>query len=162
MKRNIYKILIIALVVGACKPKLEGELGVPFDKIAALAGTWQLEQFIQKDPNNPIQEERDLTQFYVVNDIAPTTLQINGDATYTVAEGPGKNPFGTSGTWGFDNIEFPIFLILNTPTDTLNIALNSVVRSTDTSLSLSVDKVCTDDTGVDQLVSIYIFKFKRI
>ena len=58
-------IALVAATFTGCKPESNGELGVPFDKVEGISGTWQLNRFIQKDLNNPIKEERDLSQFYI-------------------------------------------------------------------------------------------------
>ena len=36
---------IVAIAFNACKPESTGELGDPFDKVAGMAGTWELSSF---------------------------------------------------------------------------------------------------------------------
>ena len=99
----------IALAFTACKPDTNGELGSPANKLEGMAGTWEITSFKQQDPNNPIREERDLSEFYIMDGQVPYRVTFNSDSmTYSVAAGPGKNYFGSGGRWAFDNAEYPI------------------------------------------------------
>jgi hypothetical protein len=90
----------IALALWTCKPDTKGELGEPANKLDGMAGSWEIVSFKQQDPNNPIREERDLSEFYLVDGQTPYRLTFNKDSmTYAVAAGPGKNYFGTGGRW---------------------------------------------------------------
>jgi Domain of unknown function (DUF5004) len=158
--RNISKITAFALtafLLATCKPDIEGELGAPRDVFSGMAGTWKLEQFIQQDPNNPILEERDLSEFYIVDGIEPMTLNLNSsDFTYTVDITQGKNFLGTSGTWGVDNTEAPSQLMLYGE-DTLTLNLSSMIFPYSTNMSLQYHRSCSD--GFKN--AIYKFNFKR-
>jgi hypothetical protein len=46
---SLSAVLILAIVFNACKPESTGELGDPFDKVAGMAGTWELSSFTQQD-----------------------------------------------------------------------------------------------------------------
>lgn len=147
----------------ACKPELKGELGVSADKVEGLNGTWEVATFSQQDPNNPIREERDLSEFYVVAGETPTRLSFDKtNRTYTVQAGPGKNFFGDGGSWGFDNDEYPTYLMLYTPTDTIQTLLGSVVRPSDSNLSIQLESDCVDASGNRTVTSIYKFSFNRV
>ncbi len=163
MKNHIYSILAITVALSSCKPELEGELGDPSDKVAGLNGNWEVSSFEQQDPNNPIREERDLTEFYVVPGETPTRLNFNrDDKTYTVQAGPGKNYFGTGGTWAFDNDKFPTYLFLYNSTDTIETLLGSVVTERDNLLEIELENSCTDAEGVKTISAIYRFTFNRV
>jgi hypothetical protein len=164
MKKIIFSIATFVLFLASCKPELKGELGDPADKIAGMEGTWQLSSFIQQDPNNPIKEERDLSDFYIVPGETPYQLTFTGsDRTYAVVEGPGKNFFGTGGTWGFDNDQYPTYLFLYNTADTLQLLLGSVVRETDSNLGIELEKNCLDAaTGESTPLAIYKFNFTRL
>ena len=93
---------IVAIAFNACKPESTGELGDPFDKVAGMAGTWELSSFTQQDLNSPVKETRDLSAFYIDGTVTPLQLTFNADRTYSVALEMGKNYFGEGGTWGFE------------------------------------------------------------
>jgi Domain of unknown function (DUF5004) len=160
INRNISKITAVTLAaffLATCKPDIEGELGAPRDVFSGMAGTWKLEQFIQQDPNNPVLEERDLSEFYVVDGIEPMTLHLNAtDFTYSVDITQGKNFLGDTGTWGVDNVEAPSQLMLF-GTDTLTLNLGSMIFPYSTNMSLQYHRSCSD--GFKN--AIYKFNFKR-
>lgn len=161
IRKIAFSILAASLLLVGCKPEPKGEIGTPFDKVSGFAGTWKITSFTQQDLNNPIKETRDLSDFYVVDGEEPLTLIFNSDKTYSVQVGPGKNYFGTGGSWGFDNVEYPSFLMLYTPTDTIQLSLGSVVRSFDNALSLELPRTCTDSEGNVTNTVIYSFNFAR-
>ena len=76
---------IVAIAFNACKPESTGELGDPFDKVAGMAGTWELSSFTQQDLNSPVKETRDLSAFYIDGTVTPLQLTFNADRTYSVA-----------------------------------------------------------------------------
>jgi len=163
MKKVYWTIAVLGLLISSCKPELKGELGEPSDKIAGLQGTWEISNFVQQDPNNPIKEERDLSEFYINGTDTPYRLHFSREGKiYTVETGPGRNYFGSGGTWSFDNEEFPTYLMLFTPGDTLQMALGSVVRPTDNNLNLQYENYCEDGAGVRTTSAVYKFKFIRV
>lgn len=176
MKRIFILSAVIVLALSACKPEIKGELGEPANKLEGMSGTWEIVSFIQQDPNNPIREERDLSEFYVVDGQTPYRLTFNKDSmTYSVAPGPGKNYFGTGGKWRFDNNEFPTFLFLgpatippdNSHDGMLNtgekkLLLGGVVRPSDNTLSIQLENYCEAEDGSRTTTAIYTFTFNRL
>jgi Domain of unknown function (DUF5004) len=163
MKKIIFIAAIASAVLSSCKPEVKGEQGDAFDKVKGLSGKWEIATFMQQDPNNPIREERDLSDFYVVAGETPTRLNFNkDDKTYTVEAGPGKNYFGAGGAWAFDNDEYPTYLYLYNATDTIETLLGSVVRESDQKLDIELENFCTDADGVKTTTSIYKFSFNRV
>lgn len=145
------------VLINSCKPNIEGEIGASRDVFSGMAGEWELTQFIQQDPNNPILEERDLSEFYIVDGIEPMKLNLNAtDFTYTVDITQGRNFFGNEGTWGVDNVDAPSHLLLY-GTDTLSLNLSSMIFPYSTNMSLEYNRTCSD--GFKH--AIYKFKFKR-
>lgn len=164
---KLFTSLLAIIVLVGCKPRTEGALGEPFDKIAGISGTWELTRFIQKDLNNPIQEERDLSQFYLKDGITPLRLTFTGeDRSYDVSIEAGRNYFGESGTWGFDDDVYPSFLQLHTLIDdietTLEFKLGRMVREFDPVLLIDLPRGC--DLGTPDAVPtvVYRFEFNRI
>ena len=156
-------ILGLAVIASSCKPEVEGELGEPFDKVAGMSGTWELSTFLQKDLNNPIKEERDLSMVYINGVDQPLRLTFDAtERTYQVEITNGRNFFGTDGTWSFDNDQYPTTLILDNATEVLEMNLGSVVRTFDNELSIELDKACINTEGDITQTVIYIFNFNRI
>jgi hypothetical protein len=68
-----------------------------------MEGTWQISSFIQQDPNNPIKEERDLSDFYIVPGETPyrLTFQLVQIELYAVVDQDlVKNFFGNRRNMG--------------------------------------------------------------
>lgn len=167
IKHTLFASFLAVLVLAGCKPRTEGELGEPFDKIAGISGTWELTRFIQKDLNNPIQEERDLSQFYLKDGVTPLRIQFSADdRSYFVSVEAGRNYFGEGGTWGFDDDVYPSFLILTTLIDEvethLEFKLGRMVREFDPVLLIDLPRGC--DLGTTEAVAtvVYRFEFNRI
>ena len=154
-------------ILSGCKPELEGELGEPFDKVAGMLGTWGLTSFVQTDLNNPVKEERDLTDFFANGIVEPLQITFAEDRSYSVAIEMGRNYFGNQGLWGFDDDEHPSYLVLEThetdgtPIDTLQYELGSVIRTFDNSLSIEYNRLCGEGSTATNTVK-YSFNFNRI
>jgi len=160
--KSVKLFFMIALAVGlfsGCKPETTGELGEATDKLQGMGGTWELTNFIQQDPNNPVLEERDLSEFYLVSGVEP--MRINLDVptqTYTVTITEGKNFFGSNGTWSLDDNLAPSTITLMNATDTLELFLGNMVLPTSNNMGLQYHRQCSD--GFKNV--IYKFNFQRI
>jgi hypothetical protein len=163
MNNKIFSLLLLIIIAAtSCKPELKGELGDPSNKVAGLAGTWKVSRFSQIDLNNPVQEERELTEFYVIEGQEVLTIVFNEEGrTYTVTPGAGRNYFGTSGTWSFDNDDAPSTLILTGEAETLELPLGAMIREFDNTLSIEIPRFCEDATGNRTNTVIYKFQFTR-
>ncbi len=158
-----FSLTILSLAIIGCKPEVKGEQGEPFNKVKGIAGTWEISQFLQEDVNNPINEERDLSEFYLVENEDIIQLTFNeSPRTYSYTAGAGRNYFGNGGTWKFDNDEYPTYLILEDPADTLTLDLGSIIRETDNEMSLELPRYCLDGTGGSTKTMVYKFFFNRI
>ncbi|MFM7104193.1 MAG: DUF5004 domain-containing protein [Flavobacteriales bacterium] len=163
-KKIIYSLFITTMVLNACKPDIKGELGATESKVDGMVGTWEVSSFIQQDPNNPIQEERDLSEFYVIP--GETPLQITfakADSAYNVQPGPGRNYFGSQGKWWLDDPNFPTYLYLQESNDSIinQLPLGNVVRPSDNRLSIDLESACSSVGGDRTVTSIYKFTFTR-
>ena len=148
---------IVAIAFNACKPESTGELSDPFDKVAGMAGTWELSSFTQQDLNSPVKETRDLSAFYIDGTVTPLQLTFNADRTYSVALEMGKNYFGEGGTWGFDDDLYPTYLELFSTNDTLVYNLGGMVREFDQQLAIEYRRDCGGTA-----TNIYTFEFNRL
>ncbi|MBT5147892.1 MAG: DUF5004 domain-containing protein [Flavobacteriales bacterium] len=168
IKHTIIKVLLVALVTPTgCKPEPQGELGEPFDKVAGMLGTWQLNTFIQTDLNNPIKEQRDLTYFFDDGIVTPMQITFNEDRSYYSSLEIGRNYFGEQGVWGFDDDNHPSYIILETtlsdgtPSDTLQYELGSVIRPFDNAMTIEYDRLCGEGPTASNTV-LYSINFNRI
>lgn len=162
-----FALSFFVLLIAGCKPETESEVGLPFDKVEGISGTWELSQFIQKDLNNPIKEERDLSSFYIQDGVTPLRLSIDGnDRSYSVELSQGKNYFGEGGTWSFDDDTYPTYLFLETLVNdeeqSLQFALGRMVRSFDQELQIELERGCDLDTPDALPTVIYRFVFNRV
>ncbi|MBL7941732.1 MAG: hypothetical protein JNM00_03145 [Flavobacteriales bacterium] len=158
---RLVAVVVAAMALVTCKPDIEGELGTHPERLGALNGEWKISAFSQLDLNNPVQEERDLSEFFIVEGETPLTIQFNSsDLSYTVVPGPGKNYFGNGGTWGFDNADYPSYLFLYGD-DTLRFNLGSIVKPTDSNMVLALPRNCDDGAGNVLETVIYNFEFER-
>jgi len=144
----------------SCKPETCAELGETTDKVKGMGGTWELTTFIQQDPNNPVLEQRDLSEFYVVEGITPMQIELNVDSlTYHVTNTVGRNFFGNSGTWALDDYVAPSSITLMNANDTIELFLGSMVLPQSENMSFEMHRVCSSDQFKNV---IYKFNFKRI
>ena len=151
--------LAVAAMFSACKPEFEGELGDPSDKVKGLSGVWELEQFVVQDPNNPILEERDFSEFYIVDGVQPLRLTLNlDDKTYSTESTLGKNPFGASGTWELDDEFAPSYFTMYGTNDTIRVDLKALVLETSDKMGLIYNRGCSD--GFKSVT--YKYNFKRV
>ena len=158
MKKIAYIICIATLIMAGCKPDKKTDIGEPFDKVAGLEGTWVLNSFLQKDLNNPVQEERDLSQYYIVEGIEPMELTFSAaDRAYDIELTEGKNFFGSGGTWSFDNDQYPTSILFDDGTEENSFGMGSVVREFDNELTIQLEKGCSET----DLNVIYKFNFHR-
>ena len=117
-------LLILVLALTSCEPLEYGELGEPFSKIGGIAGTWKVIEVIQVDETALAQgglyTEQDLTGLFNFSDY---TITFNVDAgsqpsSFDVVTGGSPSFIDTSGTWTFDNNDFPTEVWLKHPDST--------------------------------------------
>lgn len=170
MKRTHRTLLLLAaaalIVVQACRPKPEGELGDPYNKVEGLAGSWTLQSVVQTDEKAPDKRQLDLSNYYLDNGGATIIFDKNNQ-TYTTDFGSGKNFFGSNGSWEMENSQFaqfdnlyPDVLWLISDGDSLELTLGQPVRSFDSQLYLRLERKCLDE-GVLKVRSSYEFEFVR-
>ena len=164
MNRILYITLIITLIAGSgCRPEIGGDLGDGWDHVKGMIGSWKLKEFIQQDLNSPIKEERDLTHMYAADGVTPLELTFNHNPRdYSTSIEMGKNFFGDSGSWSFDDDLYPSFLYLDTGIDTLSFDLGRMVREIDSEMHLEIQGGCRNDWDIITTETvIYKFVFER-
>ncbi|GCD76694.1 hypothetical protein JCM31826_01760 [Thermaurantimonas aggregans] len=129
------KILISLTILGAaiaCRPERKGELGPDPNLAYGIVGRWRAAELSITDFKSPLGDELNVSEdFATLGD--PLEITFNPDNTYQV-NNPGNIPtkFGTSGTWAFNNPEFPSTMgILNNNGETDTIHLRSMARDYD-------------------------------
>ena len=144
-----------------CKPENDAEIGTPFDKVEGLQGTWEISNAVLIDEQSILKEETDLNPFYTSDPSNMLSISfMEDDSTFQVNPGSGKNYFGTSGIWKYDDPEFPQFIYLiqmdSTGYDTTMLQMGSIVNPYSTQVRLRYPRYC-DGTNV----SSYEFTFVR-
>lgn len=162
MKKMNWKIsmMLMAMTVGllySCNEE-EPVLAPPFSKVAGLHGTWVVSSVVQVDEQTVLKDEIDLTNYFVTGSNLLALEFDSTDFTYVVQEGAGNNPFGSGGTWAFDDMDYPSEIYLYSAEDTLTVALGETIREFDNNLTLSWERFCGDaETGTHILTYKYLF-----
>ena len=148
MKTRILTLLTASLLAfTACKPEV-GPIGPAFEAGAGIIGTWELSGADQTDLSLPVPETRDISDFYT-NSSDKWVVQFNDDSTYSVnSSGPGFNVFGTSGTWRYNSLQYPLELHLTEDTVTTVLPLGNMPRTIDQNVLFVYDRVRCDKPSV--------------
>jgi hypothetical protein len=156
-------ILFLTISMGifffSCEKIEEKEIGEPQSKLDGLSGSWIINSVIQIDERNLPVRSRDISSYYIStnNKIA---ADFKSDKTFTMQAGDGINYLGTgSGTWNFDNDEFPAYLFLNyNGQNQLKLLLGGPTRIIDNELKLLYTSSCdTDTSSVPRVSYKYVF-----
>ena len=140
------KVLLFALCIAIAAPagkKKAKEIYSPSSKLEGINDIWQLYQVKQYDPKN-----KDLV-VDVTDVFAESAIEMNvnsADFTYTFNQ---SNPLflGTSGTWSFDNNEFPKQVTFTNGTAVDVMKLLRTVRTVDPTLELELTRYCAGGTA---------------
>lgn len=149
---------MLILAVVSCKPEEFEPIGSKYNLITGVNGTWQIDHVEILDFSLPVPEGRDISDFYTQQaSLLGLSFNSNGQ-TYQVLnpESPG-NVFGQSGTYLFDDNEFPEEMWLVSGTDTIQLGLLNMVREIDPYMGLKFDRVQCDSKYAE-----YNYTFKRM
>lgn len=156
------KLAILSLLLTgmlACRPEPYEDIGQNYSLTEGIDGSWSLQKVEIEDLTLPVPEGRDITDYY----LSDGSLDIQFDAetrTYTVSnpESPG-NIFGSSGTFTFDDPEFPEDMSLTHSGGTITLSLTNMVRSIDNDMGLIRQRYkCGDERPYVN----YRFTFNRV
>lgn len=155
--KQILTFFIAAMVLLAPACKKETTLNPAPSKIEGLAASWVLVQASQVDELSLIKETADITDFYATGAAMPN-ITFNSNFTFTSDNtGVAKTHFGNSGTWAFDNNDYPTKIILTyTGGGTDDLPLGATIRTTDKRLKIKQTINC----GTDAVFS-YLLEFER-
>lgn len=150
MKNKLYIVCAtIGLMVSSCQKEYK-EIGEIPSKIEGITANWILKSCEVVDKGGFEEETMDITSFFYSKSNLPNIqfTMVNGAGVYSADTSNIAFQFfgSTSGTWIFDNPDFPKQLIL-TPTgssQTLTFNLAATIRPTDTYLKLDKSILCKD------------------
>lgn len=150
MKDTVYSLLILlclSVFIGACEEDTY-EFGEPFSKVEGINGSFVLTQVIQVDERTTnFDNTFEISEFFIGSE--PAVISFNGtDFTYSLTPGTAPNFLGaTSGSWKFDNNEFPTRIELGTSNPVI-LNLSKTIRSIDNTLEFSFTRSCSGTAGV--------------
>ena len=165
MKSRIFLLLILILtsvVVSNCKKTYT--LDSPASHVDGINGTWELYSVVQVDEFDLAKPERDISNFYL-GDGSTSVMKISfnsSDFTFEITVGEmGKNYLPTSGTWKFDDDNFPQFIFLKDDEGNITtLTMQGPTRPQDQQLKYSFDRSCTIDGDFIPYVG-YRYEFNR-
>lgn len=117
MKILIY-IISIMLLFQFCSPDDFPPIGKAQDRAEQIVGTWKLTSFLQietaaREKAFPdFATVKDLTNIFPGHPYTDFSITFNDDGTFTSAVGQSYMDFLDSGTWEFDDNDFPSMIIL--------------------------------------------------
>jgi len=154
MKKIIILILVIQVSLVACK-KERPELEPAGSNVEGIQDDWTLAKVVQFDEITL--KELDVSSVYIGTDPMKINFKINGtDTSYSVIKGSSINYLGSTGTWSFDDNDYPTKLILNIAGNDNYMPLLRTVRPTSQSLEFKFTKICSGKKVVS-----YKYSFKR-
>lgn len=158
ISRSISLIALLALVLfSGCKEE-ELTLDAPYSKLEGINGSFRLNAVTQVDElTSSTFNEMDLSSFFVRS--TPMTISFdNSTMTYAVANADSlPNYLGASGSWAFDDPEYPSSITLTTSMgESVNLALGQTIRPIESQLIFSVERGCNGGKAIS-----YRYTFDR-
>lgn len=104
---------VLAVLLTACFPDELKDIGLPFSKKEGITGEWKVISVTQVDEiakkEGATSFSIDLTDMFGFSDFE---IAFNADGTFSVNENPSPAFIDLSGTWAFDDDEFPKEVLL--------------------------------------------------
>ncbi len=159
MRNTTIALACTFLMLGACKKDVK-EIGMVASKVEGVKANWELSKAVQVDEQSLTKESANITGFF--NKAGKLPNISFSDTTYTVdTAGLSFNFFGSaSGTWKFDDQEFPSKITF-TPNggNAFDLKLNGPIRPQDNlRLSKEITHSCK---GKATWVMSYNLEFTR-
>ncbi len=124
--RKIY-LLLFAVLCFQCKDE-SPPIGTPFSQVEGINDTWKLVSIEQTDELNKGDDEAlDVTTLMGGTEAAVITFN-SADFSYTLEAGTMRNFFPASGSWFFDNNDFPAKITLENGGTQIELNLQAPVR----------------------------------
>lgn len=160
--KQLFAVLLVAILFNACKPDSDFLIGTPADRVQQLSGNWKLNSVMQIDLNakrynftDPSRPETDLISADITN-AAPFTdisLTLNttgaSTSTFTVNYGAAPKIFTHStGNWKLDNDLSPGKIHFINGTDTTKTTLGGINQLSAGMLTIQVIKYQGTKTAI--------------
>jgi hypothetical protein len=140
--KTILLLLLTGLVVmTACKPDTP-ELQEPGSKLDGINDMFTLTSVVQVDQlTSEFENTLDVSSAFIGN--TPATIMYNSaDFTWTYTPGDSPDYIGASGTWAFDDNEFPTLITMTEGANTYDLTLLRTIRPQDATLEFQLDRSC--------------------
>ncbi|MBL7831079.1 MAG: DUF5004 domain-containing protein [Saprospiraceae bacterium] len=159
---NIIQFFILLIAFTACK-KEKFEIGTPFSKVKGISSTWELKEVWQTDE---IAETAPLNVTDLMVGTTPSIITFTENGrTYNLQTGTSFQFIPDSGTWKFDDDEYPTQVTLNSSGNDYELALQKPVREiADNTLEYKYIRPignCTVLEGGKKGAVGYIYKYVR-
>lgn len=131
MKNKILKIVLFLplCLFFACEQMNEPELGVPFSKVEGINDQWILESIVQVDLlTSASQNSVDVTRIMLGDDPAEIEFS-SADFTFDLDAKSSKIFLPESGSWSFDNNDFPSLINMESQGQSTSLSLLAPVRA---------------------------------
>ena len=155
--KNIIQLATLSFVlligIGGCKKKTR-DLEDPSSKLEGIQDVWVLDEVRQYDPSN---KDLIIDVTDVFKGSTPIELEFKStDFTYSFNQ---NNPLflGNSGTWKFDDNQFPTQIEMSGDVGVQTVKLLQTVRTVDPKLRIQLTRYC----GGGTTSTIYQFSFVR-
>jgi hypothetical protein len=160
---SLMLLLLTTVLVSRCNKKTYS-LDPPPSKVEGLNGDWKLYKVIEVDEISLAKNERDISGFYI-GDNTDSVLNItfnSPEKTFFITDGEiGRNYLPSSGTWTFDNDDFPQFLnLIDDEGEITRLKLQGPTRPQDMQLKFSFQRFCIVDDEFKEYVG-YRYEFNR-
>ena len=169
IKKLVFSLLFFSVLFSGCEPEeLEGELGTPFNKTEGIAGTWSVENVIQHDLKAPATSANRQLRLTDRFDFSTTRITFKTTpATFTIEAPEGPVIFPASGTWSFDDPEFPTEVrLVGADQKNVTLKLGSAPRAPFPGLTLSFERMArkdqADPNSDKEAIIRYDYQLKRL
>lgn len=153
--KSFLAIMALAFVVSACKPE-EIVLGPPPSKLDGINDTFTLSAVTQVDENARPGTTKTLDVSSAFTQGALPSITFNSaDHSFSYSAGDAPDYFGASGTWDFDNDDYPTKITMSTGV-VYDLKLLHTIRPQDEFLDVELSRSCDGSASVS-----YRYSFKR-
>ncbi len=156
MKRLI-TLAVAGLMLWACQPEAFKEIGPAYSVVDGIEGSWSLAMVEVQDRTLPLWETIEFTDYFQANPVQIDFNATNNTYSITANSLDGLPLSSMSGTYAFDDPEYPSNLHLISGTDTNTVKLGNMVRAIDPNLLLEELK-----ENCDAVYARYTYTFNRV
>lgn len=158
--KNTAKYLVLLLLAGlvtmtACK-KEDLVLDPPGSKLEGINDTFTLTSVVQVDQlTTSFDNTLDVSSAFIGTDPATLTYK-SSDFTWTYEPGDSPDYLGPSGSWSFDDNDYPTMISMVQGANTFDLTLLRTIRPQDQTLEFQLDRSCSGGPNVS-----YQYTFTR-